>query len=536
VGVVRIESAGLIELTEIFLEIFKSARLYPGSVICLGSATHLHRVGATRYAVDWNICVARLSRTFHNIQICPLVPIPTAECPGALAQEITYIACWFARMYAGSTQGLPDCWARLTRLTAALTTSDQAATTYSCVAMPVSYSPDAALTTIRFRANQIRHVNNTGLDVKATEDLVLGLLTTLQQTLGVDCIPRDSPVRIPAAEQRKKEAIGKIIVIGASNMRRCIPFLKEAGYDVMDLANIEWDGSDEAVAKISAIIDEVSRDPATLEGTAIVLDLFSSIAYRFMQADGGLALPMKIGGRYHLLGNLDVCSDQGVKQAVSRFFPILRKIESKKIPMVVLPPLPRYLAGGCCPSATHAKNTADPEHSEKFLQKITHLRSVLRKELNGSGLQGFWVPDPVQGLTAGQAGSDGERSSGPDPNRATEIIMLMLGDNVHFTPLGYTRLAAELDRSVKSAVRKHVSAAFLFTGSGSGDSSTSSRSSLGSGSRKSFFWRGFISRHGATRPKNPSSYKATASHKSTASHSGRSAGAAHPYRGRGRKR
>ena len=67
-----------------------------------------------------------------------------------------------------------------------------------------------------------------------------------------------------------------------------------------------------------------------MDGAAIVLDLFSSIAYRFAQAYGGLALPMKIGGRHHLLGNLDICSEQGLKHTMSRFFPLLRKIKAKK--------------------------------------------------------------------------------------------------------------------------------------------------------------------------------------------------------------
>ena len=533
VGVIRLESAGLIELTDLILELFKNSRLYPGTVICLGSATHLHRVGATRYAVDWNTCVARLSKSFQNIQVCPLTPIPTTDCPGALAQEITYVACWFARMYGGSTLGLPDCWAKLTRITAALTTTDQVATAYATVALPVSLSPDAALTTIRFRANQIRHVTGTGLDVKATEDLVLALLTALQTTLGVDCTPRDNPVRIPAAEQRKKETIGKLVVIGASNMRRSIPALKALGYDVLDLTNLDWNGSDEAVARVAAAFGELAQDPETLDGAAIVMDLFSCISFRFSQADGGLALPMKIGGRHHLLGNLDVFSDVSLKTCVARFFPLLRRIETKNVPLVVLPPLPRYIAGGCCPNISHAPNAADPGHPADFLRKIIHLRSVLRKELTGSGLKNFWVPDPVHGMTASI--TDVMQASKSISDLASEIGLLMLGDNVHFTHPGYTRLAAEIDTGVKRAVRKQFSAAVIFSGSETGDAESGSGQS-GSGQStgtRTFFWRGFISRHGAVRPKSAGTHKDRTSHKASSGHTTRSS-SAHPYRGRGK--
>jgi hypothetical protein len=525
VGVIRLESAGLCELADITTEILKQAKLYPGSVICMGSGTHLHRVGATRYACDWNIAAARLSKTFPNVRICPLIPIPTANCPGALALNITYLACWYARMYTGSTLGLPDCWAKLTRFTAELSAADVEAPTYHTIAMPASLSPDAQLTTYRFRTTHSRHVSTSGLDVKATDELVLALLNALQSQLGIDCSPRDTPVRTTAREGRGKENITKLILIGASNMRRCIPPLRAQGFEVVDLTHIEWKGSDDSVKKVLEAVEQYESGHTEV---AVILDLLTCISYRFVQDDGGLALPMKISGRYHLLGDLDCCTDAVLKNCIGKFFPIFRKLEGYGLPMVICPPLPRYLAGGCCPIESHAANAQLPNHGENFLQKIMHLRKVVRGELDGSGLRAFWIPDPVQGLTS--ALNQSGNNSGPEnmarissPSvacMAAEIGMLMLGDNVHYTQLGYTNLALELSNSLKKCLNKLNTAA---------ECNVSGTSSESRGKQPSYFWRGFLSQRGAIRPRFSATNFKTGSGK-------RAATCTHPYRGRGSRR
>ena len=51
IGVIRLESSGLVELTELVQEIFGSNKFPPGSVICVGSVSHLHMVGPTIYCM-----------------------------------------------------------------------------------------------------------------------------------------------------------------------------------------------------------------------------------------------------------------------------------------------------------------------------------------------------------------------------------------------------------------------------------------------------------------------------------------------------
>ena len=58
ISVARMEDSGLEELAEFFCELVGPRRLPPGSVVCIGSGSHLHRVGVTIYAQDWNRTVS----------------------------------------------------------------------------------------------------------------------------------------------------------------------------------------------------------------------------------------------------------------------------------------------------------------------------------------------------------------------------------------------------------------------------------------------------------------------------------------------
>ena len=84
-----------------------------------------------------------------------------------------------------------------------------------------------------------------------------------------------------------------------------------------------------------------------------------------------------------------------LKTAITKILSLLSSIDGTK---VILPPLPRFVAGGCCGETSHAQNTEQEGHGEKMLQGIMHLRKIVRDELVNSSLTGFWVADPVAAL------------------------------------------------------------------------------------------------------------------------------------------
>ena len=117
-------------------------------------------------------------------------------------------------------------------------------------------------------------------------------------------------------------------------------------------------------------------------------------------------------------------------------------------------------------------------HGEAMLKGIMHLRKIVRAELVGSTLDSFWVADPVGSLLD----SDLLR-----PVTSTELSHYLGGDNVHYTPVGYTKIVSGLVNSFECVRKKMENAALSASVSGSGRDS------------RRFFWRGFTSAHGAPR-------------------------------------
>ena len=69
------EDSSLDELAEFLCKLFGRGALSAGTVVCVGSGSHLHRTGATIYAQDWNRCNAKIMARFPGICVCPLIPL-----------------------------------------------------------------------------------------------------------------------------------------------------------------------------------------------------------------------------------------------------------------------------------------------------------------------------------------------------------------------------------------------------------------------------------------------------------------------------
>ena len=470
VGVVRLETGNLHELVDITMEIFSNTKFPGGSVLCVGSATHLHREGVTVYAQDWNSCVARLKKGLQNIQVCPLIPLLQGHCPGSLASDLVQLDAWFAKVYDGQTLGLIESWVELATKLSNHTSAGDNVQTYHSVALPVSLNPGAALANHRYLSTGSRRVNSSGLYAKAISELIRVLLRLLSNELGINCNPSGNTVRIPGSKLDTKENIRHIILVGASHMRRTARYLLEAGYRVTECPIPGTIPDSASIAHLKTTIPE-----KTEPGTAIVFDMFGNFTYRFEQADGSMALPILLGGKYHLLGNVGVCSDESFGALVSSLTALFACIPSA--PVVILPPLPRYIGGGCCTNMTHAGNTADSGYSEQITEKVAHLRKKLRKHLGKTSLDGNWVPDTLSGLVPS---TEGKETCIKDT--AAELGNLFGGDNVHFTPDAYKKLAYSILNGIEKAVHRSAQAECRVVAE-----------------KRTHYWRGFCSQRGSKR-------------------------------------
>ena len=211
-------------------------------------------------------------------------------------------------------------------------------------------------------------------------------------------------------------------------------------------------------------------------GSAIVFYLLGNYTYRYEQADGGLALPVPLYNGHHLLRDIGVVADKVMKSLVSTLVPLLGC--RSDVLVVVIPPIPRYVSGGCCTEIGHSTNTGKPDYKLSMVNKITHLRKILRGELklNGSSLTRYWVVDAVTDLSSSSVGKADPQGS------VSSLCEIFTTDNLHLTKLGYTRLAGSIADAAQTANKKQSTADCIITGE-----------------TRQFYWRGFTSLHGGKR-------------------------------------
>jgi len=432
--VIRIEDGGLLELTGLLEEIVGSARMESGTIIGLGSLSYLAKVGTTCYSLEWIDCVEKIRKRFPSAQLVPLAPIPLGEMSGSLAVELVQLAFWYSKIYEGSVDRLQSTWTALVRLLTVKYDSGvvKDPTTSRIVALPSSLRVGSAMVPQRFTES---HAIIETLEISQEERLQLlrvlrgalakdfGLTGVLSSNVGKDKCPEDA------------KEIEKIVMIGASNMARTAEILKDMGYSV---AEYRLKPGLISVAELETI--DKGLNSLDKKDSAIVLDLHGNLSYRFEQLDGTSALPVKISGKHHLLGPVKMVEDSVVKNMISRSKSLLQG--GSGITTVVVPPIPRYINGGCCTDEGHSTNVMDKDYGVKLLEGVKHVRKIFKKELSGGQ---SWVLDPVSVLT--------DRATGGCEEELSELGPLFCEDNVHLKRTGYERLAKGILDGITKSIR-----------------------------------------------------------------------------------
>ena len=103
---VRVEDASLRELTLALADMLGNRILRSGTVICLGSLTHLAQVGTGQYCTDWVKSRWWLKERFgDSILVVPLPPVPLGGIAGkSLVRSALEASTWF--MASNCTESL----------------------------------------------------------------------------------------------------------------------------------------------------------------------------------------------------------------------------------------------------------------------------------------------------------------------------------------------------------------------------------------------------------------------------------------------
>jgi len=468
VPVIRLEDPTLKELYEISAEILDRYTLPNGTLFLVGSTSHLCEMGSTIYSLDWIRMCKDFNNRWRHVKVGPLPPILREATPSTTTKVVTEIWTWFKYMYGNSISFPAAAWEKVIHALSDNTeqTLDLANREVYRVALPISLT-STALTHHKFAISScLPHTNAfTG---EATDELIHALLHQLSAKFGCNAHPEDILAREPAEQEgaMESETTGMIIIGGGSNCKRLAGLLKDRGVSVVDLTVPGWTPT---TSNISKLLTEVKTlDPNG--NSMFICDLMSNVTFCFEQVNGSLALPIKMGGTYHMFGKVTVSCRDSVQNVLEKLTPVFKAVPGLKI---VLPPLPRYLHNPCCTSPGHCEEIGEAMYAPDLLEKTFALRKVMRDYLHAR-VSNVWVPDVLSELSG---------SGTCYTSQAENLRHFFASDGVHMSLDGANTYADLLKRIIDEKLSAPVTVS-------------------GGVKPKEFFWRGFVSPIGSSRPNN----------------------------------
>jgi hypothetical protein len=454
----------------------------PGTLILIGSASHLQHVGSTIFAQDWCQIVELLSEKLKNVKVIPCIPILREDGPGSLGRQFIEIAHWFDTVYEKNPLGCLPAWNKLVEVIGKTDEDglDLGFTDFYTVALPQSLSTSSILTPVKF-CHSSSHTTVRGVDSVTSDELLRTLLDLLQTNFASVANSDEILSREPATQVPSDKEFTHCIIAGGSNMKRLCPHLTKLGITVLDLTKQGWTPTE---ANILALANEIREIPDTTN-IPVIMDLLGNFAFRYEQTDGTQALPFKMGGKYHFDGKVITCSHSLIRSAIGSLKPVFDAIKG---PSLFCCPYPRCLYNGCCLEDGHCPGVDTAPYVTSLLDDTLALRAVCKSAISEMGQNQMWVPDIVRKLL-------------PACNDTSELAAglkyLFSADGVHFTDQGYEKIAHVLAKSAAMQLsKKQDSASIPLSGAKSGPSSEKPGN---------YYWRGFLSPVGSARPKNPNS-------------------------------
>jgi len=454
----------------------------------LGSGTHLLRAGSSGYAKAWVEAAGRLVKIARSVRICPLVPILSGSNPGTLFRSLVEVHCWFSVLFGSDARGLGEVWSLLIQIMQQLTPPCTPLPSTQMYTLP--YPGDLGGNTTRnlsFSYTSSCPDSVYGPDCKAIEELLLCLSSALNRDFHTSLGPELNLPRDRKTEPAPKET--HFTLIGGSNTGPLKHHLEELGAKVTDLSKSGWICN----TANSQLLMMGMGGEALPENTVFVLDLLGNSSVRFRQSDDGDSLPVKLGGSWHLLGEVRVMNQDQVEKTLSNMEHFY-KHDHSAARKIFCPPLPRYVFGGCCGDLGHGQNIRSQGHAEKMVTEFVRVRQNIKSVLVRSQVQNMRVLDSLGALTGKNTVAE----------QVTELRKVTARDNVHLTADGYKSLALGVFKEAAMFSAPKVK--------------TSKHDAVGAPQD----WHGFLSHVGIG--------KAATRKARSASHA---TPRAHPYRGRG---
>jgi hypothetical protein len=342
--------------------------LPPGSVVLIGSISHLRAKGLADYAeslvgTSGNI----LGRAGVGVEVAPLVNIPLHGLESTtIIRSLLDLDGWLINTQQGVGTVLPTTRNTFWSTLAGDETQELVHVTEAItMVMPSSFRNHRRrpLTSDPFVQPIPVQIPPVDEEKEGIKDHALA--NELNDIFGLNLDPCPETERLAAPTDRHDNI--RTVFFGASHMLRIKEVLEHNGMDIKGMCIPGWLPTKESVNTMTNICAELKLEQRDL----VVIDVWSNSAHMGTDEAGLPCRPVKnrADGRYHVPGELQAAPKTAFSAALKEIHPIIGAAGGAQV--VLLAPIARYLNSGCCSDPLHITNRGTADFKAEMLRAET---------------------------------------------------------------------------------------------------------------------------------------------------------------------
>jgi hypothetical protein len=435
-AVLRIDGGHLRELGTTFLTILGRYAVPEGSVIMIGSLSHLMEEGRVGYAKALVTEQIRFCKAFKNtVHVVPFVPPPLCGTNDPeLMRAILDVAGWLEKAQKWK---LPDYYAdlRLHVITGGEGEDQQQFTTRQKLPKSLDAYNDRVYMCHPWDGLQ---TSLPPMAENTERELITSLLLNIGECFKWSLDPEPALTRefrqLPANSARAGQGAAALI-IGGSNANRLTTAFTDLGKRVETISAGGWmvsrDSVDTLLPILRAKIDLL--DPEA----PVILWCMDSHFFRQLTASGDLAgITRGEDGRFHVTGQLMVTPFSLLRDMLSELNRIVAACGTH--PVMILEAVPRFLIRSCCMDMLHCANIRGADSAsiaacKKVMEDLSSLNTRVGEYLQTEQVKMVKTGDLLTG-----------RADSPVAVYMDTLYEIWGSDTVHGDKIAYSKLAIGL--------------------------------------------------------------------------------------------
>jgi hypothetical protein len=422
--IIRMENGAVLDLVSYLVDLVGNRIVPPGSIVFVGSVTHLANVGLVAYVQDiveaGRIIRHKLGR---DVRVSPLPPMLMSGIDsGSVIREL-YEYCTWAESYFPADLYLYETFHTALDIIKRTGEGSQTWMEQKRIRLPTSDDRGAMIwhsggSWVGSHMGPVPYAT-TALQQPEEITIITSMIKEIRDKQAIDLDPSPAYERGLGGQDRPRQSID-FVIVGSSNASKLCKALKEQGYACELIFTASWKVTTSGVEGMRGLLKETIREK---DPTTVILFLLDSSVYYGRQEDGSSMAGRKDdSGVYHIEGELAVCGRETLLRHFNTLKPLLDLTAKKR--GILVSPLPRYVVSGCCSESSHCSNRRFPDFEQQLQQQLDITKRNLKDFLFYDGYRQIRVLDPCMDMRH----LDQDEAWGDDP--------------IHPTPVVYSKIAA----------------------------------------------------------------------------------------------